>query len=421
VNKGQFQKGNQAAAKRGENKQRSYYATITQPKQIERKETETNLKDYIRFGDDNLFPQKTIELYRRSAVNRAVINSKRNYIAGAGFSSEDERLFDLYANTSETLEDVLKKLVLDDLITGNSYIEIVKGNGFAQLYHVDSSKCRYSLDKKSIIMHPDWAKYEQNKKLSKVLPLYPTFERVDGAMRSIYHIKSYEPEFNTYGIPSNIAGWDSSIINYKTNRWNINRIENSFSLSGVLNVKANFSQEDAEAFVNDIKDAFTGEGKNGKVLPIVDELGAENGATSFTPIAQNDEGNWLQLHQRATEEIIIANQWFSSLAGLNVGTGFDTNRIINDYNIAINTIIPTHQQVFIEVFYKLIKENLGLDFADLTIINKKPVKDYTGLNNVLIAIMQKVSEGVISEDMAKASIKMSYQLTDEEIDKLWGN
>jgi len=378
TNKGTFDKGNQVAKKENKKQIGSFYAksVASQEKVIsEKKETETNSEDYIPFGTDNQFPQKATELFRRSAVVRSVVLSKRAYVVGKGFKTEDANFMAWNPNATETTEDLLLKLSLDKLNVGNAYIEIVKSNGVVNMYHKDATTARLKKGGEAIIFHPDWKKFKGNEKLSKILPLYPKFERIDGFERSVLHIKDYEPEFSHYGIPSNIGGVDSANINYKTNRWNLSRLDNAFSVSGVMNIKANFSTEDAKSFKEDLNNAFTGDGNAGKVLTIVDEQGAENGGTSFTPIQQNEEGNWLTLHERATEEILISNQWFGSLAGLQISSGFDTNRIKNDYQIAMSTVIPYEQRFFIEAFYKVIKEQIGWDLLDLSIENESPIDE----------------------------------------------
>ena len=44
--------------------------------------------------------------------------------------------------------------------------------------------------------------------------------------------------FNHYGVPKYIAGMGVSAIAYKTDKWNIARLENSFKLSGVMMIDA---------------------------------------------------------------------------------------------------------------------------------------------------------------------------------------
>ena len=51
------------------------------------------------------------------------------------------------------------------------------------------------------------------------------------------HYKDYEPTFEHYGVPPYIAGFNVSAIAYKTDKWNISRLDNSFQLSGVTTVR----------------------------------------------------------------------------------------------------------------------------------------------------------------------------------------
>ena len=50
--------------------------------------------------------------------------------------------------------------------------------------------------------------------------------------------------FEHYGVPPYIAGFSVSAIAWKTDRWNISRLDNSFQLSGVMMLD---STEDNEA------------------------------------------------------------------------------------------------------------------------------------------------------------------------------
>ena len=422
MNKGQFQKGNKAAKKKQKS---SYYignnaASIKIP--VEQKPTERSNKDYIPFGTNNLFPQQQSQLNRKSSVSRSVVNSKKNYITGDGFQSENNAFQNWKPNTEETLRDVTNKLVNDRLLSGNSWIEIVKGNGILNLFHKDHTKCRIAIGGTHVIIHPDWARYESNKQLAKVIPLYPMFERIDGYERSIVHIKDYESEFSHYGIPSNIAGNDSANINYKTNKWNLSRLDNGFNISGVLNIEANFSPEDAQAFNEDFDAKFTGESKQGQLLKIVSEIGDETNTSKFIPIQSSEDGNWQQLHDQATNEIVIANQWYSGLSGLPTAQGLSSDSILrNEYLLAMSTVISYEQQFFIDVYQKILNEQLGMNLDDLEFINTSPISliDLSNVHTAIIDINTEVSEGRMSQDMAKMTLKLSFGMSQEEVDSLF--
>ena len=52
--------------------------------------------------------------------------------------------------------------------------------------------------------------------------------------------------FEHYGVPPTIAGFSVSAIAWKTDRWNIPRLDNSFQLSGVMMLDSSVDNE-AEA------------------------------------------------------------------------------------------------------------------------------------------------------------------------------
>lgn len=422
-NKGHFKKGNQAAKKRGE--KRSSFEVFNTAHTFgipaEPKRTQHIATDFIRFGSDNLFPKRMSDLYRKSAISRSIIDSKRSYIVGEGFQSENLLFQNYRPNPNETLFSVFSKAVKDRLEDGNIYLEIVRDRrtGMVNIYHIDSTSVRYHKDRENVIIHPDWANYEGYKKFAKTLPLYPNFERIDGFERSCYHIKDYERNFEVYGVPSNIAGITPANINYKTNKWNESRIENGFHLSGILVLAANFSDEDAEEFDKKFDKKFIGEGNQGKVLKIVNPLGGEKGQNQYFPMQTNEDGHWPTLHEQAINELIIANQWFASLAGINVSSGFDTNRIVNDYEQAMSNVVAHEQRVIIEAVEKILNEQAGMNIDDLDIIDKVPFSlvDTATFPEALIKLGEAITAGTINADTAREALMYTFKMKKTEADK----
>lgn len=419
-NNGKFTKGNQVAKK---SSVKSYFndATYVLPKEV--KVTETNSNDYIPFGSDNLFPNKMAEINRKSAVSRAVISSKKTYIIGQGLETENTKFKTFFPNQDATINDLNNNLVSDKLVSGNSYVEVIlsRNRSTLQLSHIDTTKVRIHKNRTHVIVHPDWKNYSGRKQFAKVLPLYPMFEMIDGFQRSVYQMKEYEQEFDHYGIPSNLASIDSAFINYKTNKWNLSRLDNAFNLSGIMMLQANFSEEQAHKFDEEFKRKFTGEGRQGQLLNFVSEIGSEPNSSKFIPIATNEEGNWLNLHNQATSEIVIGNQWFSSLAGLDISSGFDTSRIRNDYQVAMSTVIPKEQKPIIEMYQDIFDLTLKVDLSDLKFINKSPISlvDISDFHTSVIALNTEVKEGRMTKEMARLTLKYSYQLSNEDVNELF--
>lgn len=332
---------------------------------------------YWRWGDDNSFPYALASLSRRSVTHRRVINDKADYISGKGFicDEKDIRLTELvnYANgNKETLHDVFRKISFDYEMFGNAFLEVVtdRTTSFVSFFHQDATKCRLAYDRRHVMLHHDWRAFTENE--AKTIALFPLFEeRPDGTMRSIIHYKDYEPMFENYGVPSYIAGFGVSTIAYKTDRWNISRLDNSYQLSGVMMLTASCdSEEEAREICKTAEKKFAG--NPGQVMFFVkDSDGQDN--SKFIPIQSNNEGDWKDLHDQATSDIVVAHSWFQTLSGLNYATGFNSERILNEYEVAMNTVILPAQEKLLNPIKQLLCSVFRIDASSLQIVNKPPV------------------------------------------------
>lgn len=360
--------------------------TTEVPSFVEEVKTKNSLKKlkFKPFGSDNLYPQALAALFRKSVSLRGIINSKVIYTVAGGFQLDEKNIegnefITSVNNKGQSLTDIFENYCVDRNFSGNSFLEIVtdKKGSFLSIFHVQSVKCRYAEDGENIIIHPNWAKFKSNDKLSKELPLYPNFKKEGNVLRAIVHVADYEPDFDWYGIPGYISALDSAAIGYKTNKWNVSRLDNAFQTSGVLVIDGNMSDQDAEELKKEFKKEMAGEGNQGKILMIIKKLGGEG--TEFTPINNNTEGDWMQLHNQSNDDLIIACNWKKSLTGITESSGFDTDRILNDYQIIKSTYIAKEQNKFTKLIQKITQEVANLNLDGLSIINHPPVSLITKL------------------------------------------
>ena len=333
---------------------------------------------FWRWGDDNLFPAALALMSRRSTTHRRIINDKADYISGKGVvCDENEPLLGAFAarvnGRGETMRQVLNRLAFDKALFGNAFLEVVtdERRTFLSLYHQDASRCRVARDSQHVLLHHDWAAF--NPAEARVLPLWPLTERQeDGTVRSMVHYKDYEPMFEHYGVPPYIAGFNVSAIAYKTDRWNISRLDNSFQLSGVMMLdSAMDDEEQAEQLIRTAERKFAG--RPGQVMFVVKE-GSENENSRFIPIASQNEGDWKSLHDQAVSDIVVAHSWFRTLSGLDYASGFSAERILHEYEVALNTVILGEQAELLEPIRRVIGAVLGCDASSLEIVNRPPTR-----------------------------------------------
>ncbi len=333
---------------------------------------------FWRWGDDNLLPAALALMSRRSTTHRRIINDKADYISGKGFNYDRaDRLLGAFVErvngAGDSLRQLLNRLAFDKSLFGNAFLEVVTDadHSFLSLYHHDASHCRLARDNGHVLLHHDWAHF--NAKEARTLPLYPSFEAdEEGLLRAIIHYKDYEPMFSHYGVPPYIAGMNVSAIAYKTDRWNISRLDNSFQLSGVMMLDAGIDDEQtAYDLVRRAERRFAG--SPGQVMFVIRD-GAGDDNSRFIPIGSANDGDWTELHSQATGDIVVAHSWFRALSGLDYSSGFNADRILHEYEVALNTVILAEQAELMEPIEELMHSILGLDTSSLQIVNRPPTK-----------------------------------------------
>ena len=350
-------------------KQESLFAVSTRAVENEK---------FWRWGDDNLLPNALSLMSRRSTTHRRIINDKADYIAGKGFSFDEQepllaQIVERANGEGDSLRRIIYRLAFDKALMGNAFLEIVTDleHSFLSLYHQDASHCRLARDSQHILLHHDWSSFKGEQMQS--LPLYPRFEQqADGTLRSIVHYKEYEPMFAHYGVPKYIAGMGVSAIAYKTDCWNISRLDNSFQLSGIMMLDATLESEaEAERLVQTAKKRFAG--TPGQVMFVVGG-GDENNSSRFIPLESHNEGDWSALHDQATSDIVIAHSWFRSLSGLDYSAGFSAERILHEYEVALNTVILAEQEELLAPIKRILREVAGVNGSSLEIVNRPPTR-----------------------------------------------
>ena len=186
------------------------------------------------------------------------------------------------------------------------------------------------------------------------------------------HYKDYEPMFEHYGVPAYIAGFNVSAIAYKTDRWNISRLDNSFQLSGVMVLDGTADgEEQAERVMRTAEERFAG--KPGQVMFVLKD-GDEKDHSRFIPIESRNEGDWKSLHDQATSDIVVAHSWFRTLSGLDYAAGFSAERILHEYEVALNTVILGEQDELLEPVRSVIRSLLDEDPSSLQLVNRPPTR-----------------------------------------------
>ena len=328
-----------------------------------------------RWGADNLLPVALAALSRSSVTHRRILVDKADYVSGRGFSTSDPRLAAWVESCNakgESLRAVVQRAALDKCLLGNAFVEAVYDPRTARLglYHQDATRCRLAKERTHVVLHHDWSRFRAAE--AARLPIYPLFEeQPDGTLRTAIHYKDYEPMFENYGSPKYLAALNAVAIAHKTDRWNLSRLDNAFQPSGVMVLDGRVdTPEEAEQIARTAERRFAG--NPGQVMFLVKNANGEADSTKFIPIDTRAEGDWRTLHQQSTEDIIVAHSWFRTLSGLEYVSGFSADRVQNEYQIALSTVIRTEQQELLEPLRAIMTDYMGWQTDSLAFVNLPP-------------------------------------------------
>jgi DNA-binding CsgD family transcriptional regulator len=130
-------------------------------------ETTKNNREWVLWGEDNLYPQFLLRLYYESAYNNGIIKQKANYLTAKGFEvigePEDKRnAVKLFKNGTHQMDfnEVLEHCTFDLVLFDAFALKVTKSinGGFAHMEPVPVEQLRVSEDKTRFFVSNNWKK-----------------------------------------------------------------------------------------------------------------------------------------------------------------------------------------------------------------------------------------------------------------------
>jgi len=312
-------------------------------------------KEYMQFGNDNLFPQEIIGLYDTSAMNHTCIDAIKDGIVGEGIEQWGEE----YINADgETINEVFNNIALDYSIFGGYALNLIwnkEGTRIAEIYHLPFANVRSGKpddeDKVNTYYYcSDWAKSRKNKPVE-----YRAFSVTDTKgddASQIYYCKNYTPGNEVYPLPAWIAGMSDVQLDAKISRFHVNNVSNGLAPSMFVQFRNGIpNPEERRDIYREIEDTFTGEENAGRFFLAFSEPGKE---LQVTPIENANTDLYATLEARITSRILTAHRITSPLLlGVHAnGSGFSSNaeEIITAYSHFMNTVVLPKQKKILRTF-----------------------------------------------------------------------
>lgn len=187
-------------------------------------------KDYIRYGEDNMYPEYLTYLFDKSGKHGAIVSGKAAYIYGEGYENGDF----VVNRLDETLNDVCKKSILDIPTYGGFYNEVVydRLGRVCEIYHVDFNTLRLSKKGDGYYWKETWnPKDSKSREQEEFIPLYDPSKPYG---TQIFAYVEYRPGVRFYPLPEFIATNNYIETDIEISKYNLSTIRNGMMPSKMM-------------------------------------------------------------------------------------------------------------------------------------------------------------------------------------------
>ena len=341
---------------------------------------------YIRFGEDNLYPQIINQLYFQSPLNGAIINYKSNAVIGGGFdlkmvdenSGKDK--VDVYTFLKKNNYKKLLRQTTKDLIVHGRICVIVKVDNNGKLLsvkRVGPEKVRNNKAKTIFTVSDDWslnsnmAQYPKYSEKGKGCEMLYCFETDDDCGQDIYPLPQYVSSLNWAFLDSEISYLQKSNI--------INSVFPSF----MIKLKKKFgSNEELEQFKKTVNGA-KGAPEAGRILTFVAEDLDSLPEITNIPVSTNPD-LFKDVDVRIDAQICRAHNIDPLLMGIRVsGSLGQGNELSQSYTIfEKNVVMPLRNMMaeFSDYILGIAELNATTEITNFQIIDNQIVEKDNGID-----------------------------------------
>jgi hypothetical protein len=338
------------------------------------------------FDSQNSFPNDVALRYRRSSTMGAIINSKVNYSVGTAYEwMQNDKVVEPMGGfvdllnrmnlSNDNFRQVFKDALLQWILQGNLFVEVIRKGSQANIYIKDTTECRLSKNETEVYLSPYWREIKNNTAYSpypkpEIVPLWDG-KKDTKQSHFIIHLKRLLPEYKHYGLPDHVATFKDADIEYAIDTYNTERLKNGFFPSVLVSMYGTPPEGMSdEEYVRRVEQKFGGYSQSGKAL--FQLLDSKEQRADITEFSGAKEGEFIALEESAKKGIITGNRWFVELSGIEMNGKFGSTKELDvKWQILMNNLIaPDYQQPVKELFETIFKI-LGFDYK-LWIINKSP-------------------------------------------------
>tara|TARA_R110000822_G_scaffold78453_1_gene187911 strand:- start:681 stop:1931 length:1251 start_codon:yes stop_codon:yes gene_type:complete len=344
------------------------FANITKDNKSRVDIYEKKTNEYVKFGQYNSFPNDLIELYNNSSIHNTCINAIVDGIVGEGLTADPEYVLDTANSTSESWNDIFKKVAQDYKLYGGFAMEVIWNKSrtrIAEVYHIDFSWLRakeknYRGQIPGYYVSDEWAtdyRYGQAT-IDDVpyLPMYNPHTNVEEP-KQLYVFNPYRPGQKYYPLPDYVGALRVIELDTEVDNFHINNIMNGLAPSLMVTTFTNANEEEREAIERMLKLQYSGTNNAGNLMYI--DVDSPENAPKIEPIPQNGaDGYYVAINDMVTQKILTAHRITSPMIlGIKTpGQLGGRDEVTDAYLLLVNTVIRPYQQNILQVFEDLLDQ-----------------------------------------------------------------
>ena len=296
---------------------------------------------WVRFGNDNLYPQLINQIYYQSPLNGSIVNYKVNAVIGGGWEinsvnpTAKDKVDEYTFIKVNKMKKLVRQITKDLIMHGRICILVNESNGKVKLTRVGPEKVRNNEMKTLFTLSDDWAR---SVNIRSIRPHTPGCK---GESMYYFEIDSDAGQ-DIYPIPAYSSAMNSAFLDGEMSYLQKSNIVNSIFPSFMVKLAKSFGSEDEAQQFRDTINKAKGAPAAGRIMTFIANTPEQLPSIEAIPMNGNDKVFDSTL-MRVDANICRAHQIDPLLMGIRVtgGIGGQGNELQVSYTIfEKNVVMP---------------------------------------------------------------------------------
>lgn len=420
----------------------------------------TDVTDNIlRFDLDNLYPQRAVEIMRRSYTLKAVIERVADFLNGEGFT--DPMLANIRVNeyglTGQDMNDLLVDISFQYAIWNSVALHI----GYDLNYRISSITmipfefCRYGMPDhdgriNQIAYSTNWERDGRKNRDSgnRNIVFYNRFDpdpyTVSEQIKMAGGIENYKgqilyltPDVDQYPLASFDPVIDHAQVQAEMGLFKVGNVQNSFLSTLAIVYSGEFESEEEKQEFRKLIENKSGSRNAGSRIGIQDKSGTKRASDIFQSLTPQNIDRLYEYTEKSVMDAIMENEAMpKELLGVRPETGMFNqenmeqaytyfNAITRNRRSSISRIVKTIMSYWATPIQtdalitpqRYIQENATSQSGGFEINDN--LKNMTGMQAINFArILRKYGKGDYTREVAETMLRSGFGLSEDEIKKL---